>query len=62
MGKVKAWYMELIEQNPEWGFDPPDYEMVIMDNLESRRPLTVEEINLIAVEASKMDKSNSKNS
>ena len=54
--------MELIEQNPEWGFDPPDYEMVIMDNLESRRPLTVEEINLIAVEASKMDKSSSKNS
>lgn len=60
MGKVKAWYMELIEQNPEWGFDPPDYEMAIMDNSESRRSLTVEEINFMITEAAKMDKSNSK--
>jgi len=55
MGRVKAWYQEILEREQE--NRDGDYHMEIMYNQQSRRPLTVDEINQLAHEAAKMDKS-----
>jgi hypothetical protein len=54
MGRVKAWYQEIVER--EQDIRDGDYHMEIMYNQQSRRPFTVDEINTLAKEAAEMDR------
>jgi hypothetical protein len=54
MGRVKAWYQEIVER--EQDNRDGDYHMEIMYNQQSRRHFTVDEINLLLEEASNQDK------
>jgi hypothetical protein len=58
MGRVKEWYRELVEQRLGYptSADQAEFEMSILPMDHNRRPLTTEEINLMAQEAAKLDK------
>ena len=53
MGRVKAWYQEIIER--EQIDRDQDYHMEVMYNQQARRPLTVDEINRLLAEATEID-------
>lgn len=54
MGRVKAWYQDILERERE-DLDR-HYHMEILFNEQSRRPLTVDEINRLLAEAAEQDR------
>ena len=60
MGRMKAWYQEIVEADRsrlDFDYEYDHYNMTVIDNSTDRRPLTIEEINRAIDEAGKMDKS-----
>lgn len=58
MGRMKAWYQEIVEADRsrlDFDYEYDQYNMTIIDNSVDRRPLTVDEINRAIAEAGKMD-------
>jgi preprotein translocase subunit SecA len=58
MGRMKAWYQEIVEADRsrlDFDYEYDQYNMTIIDNSVDRRPLTVDEINRAIDEAGKMD-------
>ncbi len=63
MGRMKAWYQEIVEAERsrlDFDYEYDHYNMTVIDNSSDRRPLTIEEINRAIDEAGKMDKSDVK--
>jgi hypothetical protein len=60
MGRMKAWYQEIVEAERsrlDFDYEYDHHNMIVIDNSTDRRPLTIEEINRAIDEAGKMDKS-----
>ena len=60
MGRMKAWYQEIVEADRsrlDFDYEYDHYNMTVIDNSVDRRPLTVVEINRAIDEAGKMDNS-----
>ena len=60
MGRMKAWYQEIVEADRsrlDFDYEYDQYNMTVIDNSIDRRPLTVDEINRAIDEAGKMDNS-----
>lgn len=57
MGMVKAWYQEILEREQAPEDAGGRYVAEVINNIESRQPLLVSEINRMAVVAAEMDKS-----
>ena len=60
MGRMKAWYQEIVEAERsrlDFDYEYDHYNMIVIDNSVDRRPLTVDEINRAIDEAGKMDNS-----
>ena len=58
MGRMKAWYQEIVEADRsrlDFDYEYDQCNMTIIDNSLDRRPLTVDEINRAIAEAGKMD-------
>lgn len=63
MGRMKAWYQEIVEAERsrlDFDYEYDHYNMTVIDNSADRRSLTIEEINRAIDEAGKMDKSDVK--